>query len=160
VKYRFENFFDSIQTEGTMETKGKLKRASKNFKNYFMEYAAHSSIHGIRYLCEPNRSVLEKLCWLIVVLVSFIGCSLTLISVWIRYRENPVMMTIDKQPTPLWDIPFPAVTICPAAKLDRQLFNISKFVAPFLPKEGKQIQANFTKLNDKDRYVKVIERMF
>ena len=72
------------------------------------DYLEQSSIHGLRYLSE-GRNILEKLIWLILILVS-----LSLACHWIQItvdenESEPVLTTMET--TTIGDIPFPAITI-------------------------------------------------
>ncbi|KAE8744815.1 hypothetical protein FOCC_FOCC008539, partial [Frankliniella occidentalis] len=46
--------------------------------------------------------------------------------IWIKWETCPVIVTFADKPTPIWDIPFPAVTICPASKTKQSLFNYTR----------------------------------
>ena len=42
-----------------------------------------------------------------------------------KWEENPVIVSVNEIETPIWTIPFPAVTICPEIKFKSSLFNLS-----------------------------------
>ena len=52
-----------------MESRATLK--SKVLKRTVNEYAAVSSAHGVAYIFEPDRLIIERLFWIIVVGVAF-----------------------------------------------------------------------------------------
>lgn len=35
---------------------------------------------------------------------------------WNKWDENPVIVSLNEKSTPIWKVPFPAVTICPEVK--------------------------------------------
>ena len=52
-----------------MEGRAKPKR--KAFKKTVNEYAAASSAHGVAYIFEPDRLIIERLFWILVVGIAF-----------------------------------------------------------------------------------------
>lgn len=40
-----------------------------------------------------------------------------------KWRNSPVLVSFATRQTPVYDIPFPAVTICPEIKSDKARFN-------------------------------------
>lgn len=45
---------------------------------------------------------------------------------WIIWDEKPVVIGFAEKMTPIWDIPFPTITICPETKTRVEKFNFSK----------------------------------
>ncbi|KAF5270642.1 hypothetical protein FQA39_LY01380 [Lamprigera yunnana] len=97
----------------------------KNFYDYFSEYSSNSSIHGIKYIGEKNRSLVERLWWLIVFVGSLYMCIYMIIKTYEKWQMSPVIVSFAKSPTPVWEIPFPAVTICSETKTRRTVFNFT-----------------------------------
>lgn len=44
---------------------------------------------------------------------------------WYKWRSSPILVSFDEKLTPITEIPFPAITICPEMKSDAQLFNFT-----------------------------------
>lgn len=42
---------------------------------------------------------------------------------WAKWESSPVIVTFADALTPMWSVPFPAVTICPSTKTKQALFN-------------------------------------
>lgn len=49
-------------------------------------------------------------------------CGFLIYEILEKWQKSPVVMGIDKDPTPIYRIPFPAVTICPETKINRSVF--------------------------------------
>ncbi|KAH0815247.1 hypothetical protein GEV33_007544 [Tenebrio molitor] len=96
-----------------------------NMKKYVREYNEVTGIHGLRYLTE-KRSKTEKIFWVIILLVSLAGCIYMIYEVLYKYNNSPVVVSFATEDTPLHEIPFPAITICPEFKYTRQKFNFSE----------------------------------
>lgn len=47
------------------------------------------------------------------------------VKIWDKWNEAPVMVTFEDKSTPVWKIPFPAVTICSEVKVQKSKFNFS-----------------------------------
>jgi len=45
--------------------------------------------------------------------------------IWYKWNTSPVLVSFCDVPTPVWNIPFPAVTICPQVKVKKTVFNYS-----------------------------------
>ena len=55
------------------------------------DYASRSSIHGISYIFDKNLSLVDRLLWLLLVLV-FFGIAITMIwNFWSQWRNEQVM---------------------------------------------------------------------
>lgn len=86
--------------------------------NTFDEYTRNSTIHGFRYMAS-NRRMCEKFFWILVFAISFATCTITILSLWLRWDNNPVVVTFDEVITDVSQIPFPAITICPSSKVNK-----------------------------------------
>ena len=80
----------------------------KKWLHSLFEYFEQTTIHGLRYLSE-GRGLVEKLIWLIVILVSF-GFAAYLIYQTVDDNESePVLTNIET--ALIKDVPFPAITV-------------------------------------------------
>ncbi|XP_055382467.1 pickpocket protein 28-like [Condylostylus longicornis] len=91
----------------------------------FSEYCSNSTIHGVRYLGESKRPWLERLFWVFVFAFSIYLCSRLTMNIWDKWTLNPVIVSFAEKSTPVWQIPFPAVTVCPETKARRSVFNFT-----------------------------------
>lgn len=48
-------------------------------------------------------------------------------SIWSTRREHPVTVTFDDTTTPIGKIPFPAITICSAQKIEENKSKINEY---------------------------------
>ncbi|XP_063915464.1 pickpocket protein 28-like [Zophobas morio] len=96
----------------------------KGANTYCREYTEISGIHGLRYLTE-KRTVFEKILWGLLLLISLAGCTLMIYQIVERYKNSPIVVSFATKDTPLFSIPFPAVTICPESKCLEDHFNYS-----------------------------------
>ncbi|CAG9766004.1 unnamed protein product [Ceutorhynchus assimilis] len=108
--------------------------ALKNVKQYFREYCQASSIHGIRYMAE-KRTYFERGWWLIVFSVCLYFCGYFITMVYQKWENSPVIVSFATRETPIHEIPFPAVTICPEIKSFKTKYNHSNMVVKLKNKE-------------------------
>ncbi|XP_031340951.1 pickpocket protein 28-like [Photinus pyralis] len=100
----------------------------ENWKTYLVQYCESTTIHGIKYVGERGRFIVERLLW-IAVLIVVCACCVTLIhKMYSKWTTSPTVVTFAKSETPIHQIPFPAVTICPEAKFNPEVFNITEMV--------------------------------
>ncbi|KFB52628.1 AGAP010967-PA-like protein [Anopheles sinensis] len=90
----------------------------------FREYCAGSSIHGVRYF-DRERTSCERFWWIIVFLLSMSGCGTMIFKTYIKWNEAPIIVSFSEKTTPVWEIQFPAVTICPETKVQAEKLNLT-----------------------------------
>jgi amiloride-sensitive sodium channel len=49
-----------------------------------------------------------------------------ILTVWNKWNTSPVLVSFANVQTPVWKLPFPAITICPQIKIKSSMFNISE----------------------------------
>nr|XP_023021680.1 uncharacterized protein LOC111510056 [Leptinotarsa decemlineata] len=113
-----------MESKTNIPKKRKPRTLSKRKKlmSYFREYCDYTGIHGFRYIGE-DRTIYEKIWWITSLVVSIIFCSLMIHEIFQKYIHYPVLVTFSMQETRLQKIPFPAVTICPRAKISQSYLN-------------------------------------
>ena len=68
-----------------------------------------SSIHGLTYISKTKKYA--RICWILIVLVGFIGASLLIKESFDSWSESPIKTTLET--LPISEIRFPKVTVCP-----------------------------------------------
>uniref|UniRef100_A0A1Y1N7X2 Pickpocket protein 28 n=1 Tax=Photinus pyralis TaxID=7054 RepID=A0A1Y1N7X2_PHOPY len=98
---------------------------TKNTVHYFCEFCDNTSIHGFKFLGERKRYVLEKVWWALIILVAFFMSSSLIRKSYFKWQSSPIIVTFATRETPIWEIPFPAITICPEVNAHPKVFNYS-----------------------------------
>lgn len=52
-------------------------------------------------------------------------CGMMIQKGWSKWVRSPVIVSFNEKTTPVWAVPFPAVTICPENKSYSDLFNFT-----------------------------------
>ncbi|XP_069695430.1 pickpocket protein 28-like isoform X2 [Periplaneta americana] len=116
---------------GSKGHKGKKRRLSlqpspaymQTSKEYWMEYCRNTSLHGLQYVGEQNRPMSERLFWIFAFTFCIILSFCYIAKVWEKWNDSPVIVSFSDKSTRIWEIPFPAVTICSEIKVNQTLFN-------------------------------------
>lgn len=118
---------NSDDSEEEVDTKQQIKYGSgfQAAKAIIHEYCDYSTIHGIRYLGEKKRPCLERLFWVSVFLLSICTCFKLTLNIWDKWNNNPVIVSFAEKSTPVWQIPFPSVTVCAETKARQRAFNFT-----------------------------------
>nr|XP_019536370.2 pickpocket protein 28-like [Aedes albopictus]XP_019556891.1 pickpocket protein 28-like [Aedes albopictus] len=101
------------------------RRFCRGLKSLFLEYCSNSTIHGIKYFGCKRRTIYEKVWWVVTFLISVYGCSQLIQNIYRKWDQTPVIVSFNEKSTPVWQIPFPAVTICPETKAKTQYLNFT-----------------------------------
>ncbi|CAO1421220.1 unnamed protein product [Diamesa serratosioi] len=114
-----------MSTESNQDNSPQIKEKGNVVCKTFSDYSSKTSIHGIQYLGDEEGHWFEKVFWIVVFVISFSGCSYLIKQTYDKWNDSPVIVSFDQEYTPIWKIPFPAVTICPEAKFQSKFLNIS-----------------------------------
>ncbi|GJQ86101.1 hypothetical protein Trydic_g15257 [Trypoxylus dichotomus] len=98
-------------------------KALEDIGKYLEECTGKASVHGVQFIGDRKRSVLERVIWLGIWITSVVMCSKYVMQTYEKWESSPVFVTIGTGQMPIHDISFPAVTICPEAKTDIELFS-------------------------------------
>nr|XP_015833861.1 PREDICTED: pickpocket protein 28 isoform X1 [Tribolium castaneum] len=142
IKVSIERFnSQSVRNEMSEMNDAQKNRKSStcaSVRSYFREYCESTSIHGFKYLGETeNRPICERLWWVIVFIFCLSGCSFMIYNIYKKWDKSPVIVTFATKETAIYEIPFPAVTICPETKSDKSKFDFAAAV-----KRRKQATTN------------------
>ncbi|XP_037296672.1 pickpocket protein 28-like [Manduca sexta] len=85
----------------------------------FEDFTKNTSLHGLRFITEREATIVEKMFWLILFLVSMGVCLYQIRNVWIKWDSSPVIVSINERLVPVSEVPFPSITICPQRKISK-----------------------------------------
>ncbi|XP_052746693.1 sodium channel protein Nach-like isoform X2 [Bicyclus anynana] len=78
----------------------------------FKEFCARTDLHGFKYITKDGLNVAERTVWAVVVGISIICAGFLLVTAYRWYAKNPIVTVVETTQGVIWDIPFPAVTLC------------------------------------------------
>lgn len=67
-----------------------------------------------------------RIWWCLIFVICFTGCSVMIYKIYEKYETSPVIVSFATKETPIYKIPFPAVTLCPEVKSDKEKFNLDQ----------------------------------
>ena len=111
------------------------------------EYCESSSLHGLRYITEDGRHWTERVLWFFMCLCGFVLTIYFIVPIWIKWSSQvitkictsgwitilnfqPTLTTLDSTNHPVWEIDFPAVTICSPNKVVEDKLNLLADTSP------------------------------
>lgn len=121
-----------------------------NIQQFLIEFSSSTTVHGVNYFGDRKRHWVERVFWIIVFVVSMSACIFTVQKTYAKWQSSPIIVTQDEKLTDIYEIPFPAVTICPSAKVkSRWPVNLTRSqdeiirTADKMVRSGKKIFNNF-----------------
>ncbi|KAJ0172807.1 hypothetical protein K1T71_011946 [Dendrolimus kikuchii] len=87
------------------------------------EFAQNSTLHGLRFIVDRTLNYVEKLFWLIVVIVSIVMCSFLIHNMWFKWQSNPIIITMNENLVPVDSVYYPSLTICPQIKIKKNSYD-------------------------------------
>ncbi|XP_026668491.1 pickpocket protein 28-like [Ceratina calcarata] len=76
------------------------------------QYSTNTSLHGLHYIGDSNFTIFERIFWLIACFLALMGASYYIWSLYQKWVDSPIIISLSPEPVPLNEIPFPSVTIC------------------------------------------------
>ncbi|CAK9817071.1 Pickpocket protein 11 [Anthophora plagiata] len=104
-------------------------------RDVFNDYLESTSVHGLQYFGKIDMKVGTpgKILWACTILICFVCLSLMVIQFLYRYNQNPTNTYIKTFEAPIYQVPFPAVTVCPVAPISMKK-RLAILENAFLPK--------------------------
>ncbi|CAG4955982.1 unnamed protein product [Parnassius apollo] len=139
---------DLEKSDESVEHKIDVKKGKGyTIKEYLIDYTANSNLHGLKYIGEKERTPVEKFFWFFMFTCCVILCAGLIRKVWIKWNESPVIVSFAENSTPVWQIPYPAVTICFETKALQTRFNFTKYFHLY------NNNATYMKLTEEERFM-------
>ncbi|XP_047522137.1 pickpocket protein 28-like [Pieris napi] len=96
---------DCPVTNGHTNNMATEKRNSfDSVKEYFTDYTTNSNLHGLKYIGEKQRTLLEKLFWVLMFTSCVLVCGYTIMKQCNKWPENPIIVSFAERPTPVWQL--------------------------------------------------------
>ncbi|KAJ0174664.1 hypothetical protein K1T71_009772 [Dendrolimus kikuchii] len=94
--------------------------------DYLVDYTANSNLHGLKYIGEKERTLVEKVFWFVAIIISIGFCAHLIKNLWNKWDQTPVIVSFAETTTPVWQIPYPAVTVCLETKARASIYNFTE----------------------------------
>ncbi|XP_063619658.1 pickpocket protein 28-like [Cydia splendana] len=91
----------------------------------FHDFAENTTLNGIRYIAGKGFTILERIFWTSTFILSAALCVFMVYRSYVKYDTNGVAVTLKERLIPVNEYPFPAVTICPEARISQKRYNYS-----------------------------------
>uniref|UniRef100_A0A1I8Q8M8 Pickpocket protein 28-like n=1 Tax=Stomoxys calcitrans TaxID=35570 RepID=A0A1I8Q8M8_STOCA len=130
------------------------KTLAKGIRKTYEEFCGNTSIHGFQYFGQ-HRPRKEIFFWIVVFAITIYFCTSIIVRIYVKWYETPVIVSFSEKSTPIWNIPFPRVTICPETKRSINKTAEDTFVELYrkmkdFEKGDRQFNENFTRTDLED----------
>ncbi|KAK7792769.1 hypothetical protein R5R35_004882 [Gryllus longicercus] len=88
----------------------RLLRTSLSYQT--KQFFDNSTLHGVRYIREEGRPFCERFMWFCFTSIGGVATLIIIASLWEKFQTNPTITGLDTD-FHNWDVPFPAVALCP-----------------------------------------------
>ncbi|KFB45449.1 AGAP001631-PA-like protein [Anopheles sinensis] len=95
------------------------RRRRYSFKRELFHLFNTTTAHCYRQLAQPDRTVWERLVWLLVLILEAATLVAIIISAWGNFTENPLITTLYDTVYPIELVPFPAISLCNNNRISR-----------------------------------------
>ncbi|XP_077285587.1 pickpocket protein 28-like isoform X2 [Arctopsyche grandis] len=68
----------------------------------------------------------DRIWWSVMFGLSVAACSHLILQVWVKWNQSPVIVSFAETSTPVWQVPFPAITICSETKARQSIYNFTE----------------------------------
>ena len=92
--------------------------STKPYEDAAVGYGRASTIHGVFYVFEQGRWAVERVCWVIILIIAICLAVWWSLVAYGRWQDDPITITMATNALPIQNIPFPSITICPQGKID------------------------------------------
>ncbi|XP_073844566.1 pickpocket protein 28-like [Musca autumnalis] len=126
------------------------KSLKKSVKEIYREFCSNTSIHGFQYFGQ-QRPLKEILFWIIIFIITLYFCISIIVKVYVKWSETPVIVSFSEKSTPIWNIPFPRVTICPETKrainrtTDPSYYDLIQTLGSYIDNDKGEYYANYSR---------------
>lgn len=80
--------------------------------------------------------------WVLALALSLAGCFYLIFKVYTKWDNSPVIVSFAETSTPIWEVPFPAVSVCPETKSRQREFNYTEIHHKYTDYKENATQTN------------------
>ncbi|XP_055589907.1 pickpocket protein 28-like [Uranotaenia lowii] len=106
-------------------------RITSLVRKLWLEYCEENSISTIKFLITKNQGLIDRVWWMIWIVMAIILGVFSAISTYIKWMDNPVYISYATQLISVRQVPFPAVTICTTVQNRIDSFNLTDSATRF-----------------------------
>ena len=90
-----------------------MAQKMSSVKQYLDGYSSSASIHGFAYIFAKTTRLPDRIIWILAVTVAIYFAVTWSCRIYISWKSDPVLTTIENFAYPIEKIKFPSITICP-----------------------------------------------
>ena len=87
--------------------------STKPYEDAVVGYGRVSTVHGVYYVFEQGRWAVERVVWIIILIIGICLAVWWSLVAYGRWQDDPISITMATNALPIQSVPFPSITICP-----------------------------------------------
>ncbi|XP_063825941.1 sodium channel protein Nach [Ostrinia nubilalis] len=96
--------------------------------DFIKDYCSNCTFAGVHFIADDTKHWIERLVWLVLVILSWYGSAVLIIAAWDAFIINPISFGVETTYTE-WNTEMPTVAICESAN-DDKVYNVSDTIWP------------------------------
>ncbi|XP_038106269.1 pickpocket protein 28-like [Culex quinquefasciatus] len=96
------------------------------FRQVLWEFCKENGVLAVRYASDRSLLKIERSWWILWIAAAFAACGFSVIQMYHKWDENPVVIVYAPKFAPISTVPFPAITMCPLSKARVDQFNLTQ----------------------------------
>ncbi|CAD7089096.1 unnamed protein product [Hermetia illucens] len=128
VKHRSNSQFSDVSQTTEVEAKQNIifGNPAQAAWGILLDYSRISTVHGVRYMVARKRPWWERILWICIFVAAICICARLIAKIWLKWETTPVIVSFSEKTTPIWEIPFPSVVLCPESRTVNGTFNFTE----------------------------------
>ena len=118
------------------------------------EYAKSTTIHGINYIFQSGIPIIERLLWIVVMMIMVFFASLLSRSAYIEWEDHPVVTTVKSTGKSIKDVEFPSITIC--AQVNINTMSVLKYTYRIIPQTRRPLIQDYLEYKPMKKVKKIL----
>ncbi|KAL9925199.1 sodium channel protein Nach-like isoform 1-T1 [Glossina fuscipes fuscipes] len=98
----------------------RLKNVRKYFRKNLKNFCQSTSLHGFSYIARTDLTKTERMFWIIAIFTAIVTCVALVLATYFWNFNIPTVTVIDSSHYPIWQVPFPAITLCNFNKISKR----------------------------------------
>jgi Amiloride-sensitive sodium channel len=95
---------DVVVEKQLQSNETRARRLANTMKHLITDYSKRTTIQGVNYVADKKLTVIERIWWAIVVIVSVFVCGSLITDIFRRYDESPIIISYENQETSITEV--------------------------------------------------------
>ena len=102
--------------------------STKPYEDAVVGYGRVSTVHGVYYVFEQGRWAVERVVWIIILIIGICLAVWWSLVAYGRWQDDPISITMATNALPIQRVSFPSITICPQGIIELININLESLI--------------------------------